>query len=94
MVNQEFPSPTGRSPILPPKNWRLDKDMPRLLVYVARSIHQIKGEVSHQILALISEIREQEKFRADPRFPLFQTMKRIKRYKEIFAGPRYLPIFP
>lgn len=93
MVNQEFPSPTGRSPILPPKYWRLDKDMPRLLVYVARTIHQIKGQVSYHILAHISEIREQEKFRADPRFPLFQIVQRHKRYAAIFKGPPYLPIF-
>lgn len=92
-VNSNFPPSTGRNPMLPSQSWRLDKDMPRVLKYVSRQIHQIMGEVSHPILAHISEIREQEKFRGDPRFPLFQIVQRIKRYKEIFAGRPYLPIF-
>lgn len=65
----------------------------RLLRYTPQQIHAIKGETSHGTIAQISAIREQEKFRADPRFPLMRAMKRIKRYKEIFAGLPYKPIF-
>lgn len=65
----------------------------RILKYTPRSIHQIKGEASHGTMAQISAIREQEKMRADPRFPFMQTMQRFKKLKEILKGPPYLPIF-
>lgn len=93
MTNLNFPSPTEQSSVMPPKYWRLDRDLVTMLKYRPRQIHQIMGEVSHHILAHISEIREQEKFRADLRFPLFQIMQRRKRYAAIFKGPPYLPIF-
>lgn len=92
-VNENFPSPTGRSPMLPPKFWRLDRDMPKLLKYKPRDIHVVMAETSHGTLAQIFQIAIQEKFRADPRFPLYQMVQRAKRYKEIFTGRPYLPIF-
>lgn len=66
----------------------------KVLKYRSRSIHGIMGETSHNTLALLSEILEQEKFRKDPRFPLFQVMQRYKRFQAIFKRPPYGPIFP
>ena len=62
--------------------------------YTPRVVHNIMGEVSHPIIAQMAQIQEQEKFRADPRVPLFQMMERKKRYQKIFNGPGYGPIFP
>lgn len=64
-----------------------------ILKYTSRVIHQIKGESSHNAIAQMSAIQEQEKLRADPRFPLFQAMQRHKRYKAIFDGAPYQPMF-
>jgi hypothetical protein len=64
-----------------------------LIEYVPRLIHNLMGETSHPVIAQIAQIREQEKLRADPRFPLFQMMERNKRYQKIFNGPGYGPIF-
>lgn len=61
--------------------------------YMPREIHILKAQTSHNVIAHVASIREQEKFRADPRFPLFQIVQSVKRYKEIFAGRPYLPIF-
>lgn len=65
----------------------------RTLIYTPRVIHQIMGESSHNTMAHHSAIVEQEKFRADPRFSLFEAMKRNKRYQDIFNGIPYRPIF-
>lgn len=61
--------------------------------YVPRMIHAIKGTTSHPVIGRMAEIREQEKFRADPRFPIYQMVERGKRYAAIFKGIPYKPIF-
>ena len=65
----------------------------RLLKYRPREIHAIMGNASHSVIAHIASIKEQEKLRTDPRFPLYQAMQRHKRYKAVFAGKPYGPIF-
>ena len=57
--------------------------------YTYRMIHQIMGESSHNVIAQHAAIVEQERFRADPRFPLFMAMQRNKRYQAIFNGTPY-----
>lgn len=64
-----------------------------VIKYTFRQIHSIKGTTSHPVIAQIAMIQRHEKFRVDPRFPLFQMMQQTKRYKAIFAGQPYLPIF-
>jgi len=84
---------TGR---LPPKSKperSLEIDYTGILRYVPREIHAVMGTVSHAVMAQISAIREQEKFRADPRFPLMQAIERQKRYHAIFRGKPYQPMF-
>lgn len=61
--------------------------------YVPRMIHAIKGTTSHSVIGLMAQIKEQEKFRADPRFPIYQMVERGKRYAAIFKGIPYKPIF-
>lgn len=75
------------------KYWKLDRDLSNSLIYQPREIHAVMGTTSHPTIAQIALIQRHEEFRRDPRFPLFQIMQRIKRYKEIFAGKPYLPIF-
>jgi hypothetical protein len=65
----------------------------KVLRYRPREIHAIMGQASHTLMAHIASIKEQEKFRADPRFPIFQMTQRAKRYRAIFAGPAGKPIF-
>jgi hypothetical protein len=65
----------------------------RVLKYVPRVIHEIKGETSHNIMAHMALILRQEVFRADIRFPHFQRMERFKRMKKIMASTPYQPIF-
>lgn len=73
---------------------RFDAADVSVLRYTPREIHRIKGQSSHGTIAVMAQVVHQEKFRADVRFPLFQIMERVKRYKAIFAGPPYQPIFP
>ncbi len=61
--------------------------------YTPRLIHLLMSTASHGVMVIMGEIREQEKLRADPRFPLMQTMQRHKRYQAIFSGPTGKPIF-
>lgn len=71
----------------------LDNVNLKVLNYTPREIHAIKGHSSHPTMALISSIKEQEKFRADPRFPIMQMNRRQQRYAAIFSGPAGQPIF-
>lgn len=64
-----------------------------VLQYTPRDIHQLKGQSSHGSIAIVNQVVHQEKFRADVRFPLFQIMQSVKRYKAIFAGTPYKEIF-
>lgn len=64
-----------------------------IIKYKFRQIHVIKGTTSHPVIAQIAMIQRHEKFRADPRFPIFQMKQSIKRYKDIFTQPPYRPIF-
>lgn len=65
----------------------------QIIKYVPREIHAIKGQSSREVLALMAMIREQEKFRSDPRFPIFQMQQRNARYKAIFQGIPFRPMF-
>ena len=65
----------------------------RVLRYRGREMHALMGQTSHPVIAQMASIREQEKFRADPRFPLFQVMQRHRRYTAIFKGPTGRAIF-
>lgn len=64
-----------------------------VLRYVPREIHAVKGISSHGTIAIMNQVATQEKFRADPRFPLFQAVQQQKRYHAIFRGTPYQPIF-
>jgi hypothetical protein len=79
--------------IKPKPERSLELDYTGILGYVPREIHALKGTTSHPTIALMAAVREQEKFRADPRFPLMQAVQRQKRYQAIFNGPPYQPIF-
>jgi len=65
----------------------------RMIRYTPRTIHQFMGETSHDTIAQMSAIKEQEKFRADPRFPFYQATERFKRLKKIVTGQPYQPMF-
>ncbi len=77
---------------LPPKR-NLKLDLNNTINYVPREIHALKGTSSHGTIAIVNQVVFQEKFRTDPRFSLFQIMERVKRYKAIFAGAPFKPIF-
>ena len=72
---------------------RLDDVDLTLIKYVPREIHAVKGTSSHSTMAHMASVIEQEKFRSDPRFPLFQLTQRRKRLRAIINGAPYGPIF-
>ncbi len=100
-INAEMEARVMEEPTLSPaqtqaiKTAKLKFDRANLKVikYVPREIHAIKGESSFATMAQMSAIREQEKFRADPRFPIFQMRQRYARLQEIFKGPAGKPLF-
>ena len=65
----------------------------RIISYMPRLLHLLMGTTSHGTMAHMASIIEQEKLRADPRFPLMQMVQRNKRYKAIFDGTPYQDIF-
>ncbi len=64
-----------------------------VLDYTPREIHALKGQSSHGTISIVNQVVAQEKLRSDPRFPMFQIVERVKRYKAIFSGKPYQPIF-
>ncbi len=91
-ISGRLPKEKKTKPLTYPQQRFVAADI-SVVKYAPREIHALKGTSSHGTISIVNQVVYQEKFRADPRFSLFQIMERVKRYKAIFAGPPYQPIF-